>query len=658
MTQEQIHQLETELWDAADQLRASSKLTAAEYKDPVLGLVLLRFAQNRYEEAKPIVEKNLPVNPRTGKKREATNDDFLAVGAMKLPEEAQYDYLANLPAKEDVARKINNAMKLVEAEYPDLQGILPKNYQEFEQDLLRDLVRVFNKDAVKNATGDVFGRIYEYFLMKFSMQGAGAQEGGEFFTPPSLVQLIVNFIEPMHGIIHDPACGSAGMFVQTGYFVRSHTNLQVNEAIKCYGTEQKTNNTKLAKMNLAIHGIEGKIIESNSFYSDPHDLVGKCDFVMANPPFNVKKIDTKKEFVKTDKRLPFGLPKADNGNYMWMQYFYSYLNKTGRAGFVMASSATDAGNSEAAIREKMIATKHIDCVVAIGNNFFYTRSLPCHLWFFDKGKSKANADRILMIDARNVKRKVTSTINDFSPGQLLNLTTIMYLYRGEKNAYKKSFAEHQHMLNELLGKIRWHYTTLSQGLNEAAGDLKIGMKAKTEIKFTKPTTPQEAETIFKQFNLPIDEALKFIDKWQEEISVIEKKIGDKKIEEKEGKKLIQLLRSNCNTLNKPIANFTDETNEYYEQTKQGIGDWKHFLEWFPDGNYQDIEGLCKIVSLDEVKENEYTLTPGRFVGIKIQVDETLNYKKRLGEISKGISELNRESIGLVNSIQSNQKEII
>ena len=196
MTQEQIHELETKLWDAADQLRASSKLTAAEYKDPVLGLVLLRFAQNRYEEAKPIVEKNLPVNPRTGKKREATANDYLSVGAMKLPEEAKYDYLADLPGRQDPAKAINNAMKLIEAEYPDLAGILPKNYQEFESDLLRQLIRVFNEDAVKKATGDVFGRIYEYFLMKFSMQGAGAQEGGEFFTPPSLVQLIVNFIEP------------------------------------------------------------------------------------------------------------------------------------------------------------------------------------------------------------------------------------------------------------------------------------------------------------------------------------------------------------------------------------------------------------------------------------------------------------------------------
>lgn len=652
MTQEQIHELETKLWDAADQLRASSKLTAAEYKDPVLGLVLLRFAQNRYEEAKPIVEKNLPVNPRTGKKREATSNDYLSVGAMKLPEEAKYDYLADLPGRQDPAKAINNAMKLIEAEYPDLAGILPKNYQEFESDLLRQLIRVFNEDAVKKATGDVFGRIYEYFLMKFSMQGAGAQEGGEFFTPPSLVQLIVNFIEPMHGIIHDPACGSAGMFVQTGYFVRSHSNKEVNEAIKCYGTEQKTNNTKLAKMNLAIHGIEGKIIESNSFYSDPHNLFEKCDFVMANPPFNVSKIDKGKEFVKTDKRLLFGLPKTDNGNYMWMQYFYSYLNKTGRAGFVMASSATDAGNSEAAIRQKMIETKHIDCIVAVGNNFFYTRSLPCHLWFFDKGKSKANAEKILMISARNVKRKVTSTINDFSPGQLLNLTTIMKLYRGEKNAYKNAFADHQHNLNELLGKIRWHYTTLASGLNDAAADLKISLKAKAEIKFSKPDSHEEAEKIFKQFNEPIEAAIIFINKWQEEITATEKEIADKNVEEKEGKKLLQILRGKITTLNKPIVNFTEETKEYYEQTKQGISDWKHFMEWFPDGNYQDIEGLCKIVSLDEVKENEYSLTPGRYVGVNLYVDEDFNYKKRLTEIQAELNELNSLSVKLSKQISN------
>jgi len=658
MTQEQIQQLEKELWDAADQLRASSKLTAAEYKDPVLGLVLLRFAQNRYEEAKPIVEKNLPVNPRTGKKREATNDDFLAVGAMKLPEEAKYQYLADLPTKKDIAKEINNAMKLIEAEYPDLQGILPKNYQEFEKELLINLIRVFNKDAVKNATGDVFGRIYEYFLMKFSMQGAGAQEGGEFFTPPSLVQMIVNFIEPIQGIIHDPACGSAGMFVQTGYFVRSHTNKEVNEAIKCYGTEQKTNNTKLAKMNLAIHGIEGKIIESNSFYSDPHNLFGKCDFVMANPPFNVSKVDKGKDFVKTDKRLPFGLPKTDNGNYLWIQYFYSYLNKTGRAGFVMASSATDAGHSEAAIREKLITTNHVDCVVAISNNFFYTRSLPCHLWFFDKGKSKAIANKILMIDARNVYRKVTTTINDFSVGQLLNLTTIMKLYRGEKNAYKNSFAEHQQMLNNLLGKIRWHYTTLAVGLNEAATELKIELKAKTEIKINKPTKHEEAENTFKQFHLPIEAAAVFITKWQEEIVTIEKKIADKQIEEKDGKNKYKILRSKITSLNKPITNYTNETKEYYEQTKQAIGDWKYFMQWFPNGNYQDIEGLCKIISLADAKENDYSLSPARYVGVGLELDNDFDFKGRLAEINDELKTLNASALDLSKTISKNLSAVI
>lgn len=522
MTQEQIRQIEKELWDAADALRANSKLTAAEYKDPVLGLVLLRFAQNRYEEAKPIVDSRIPEGPRG--KRPVNKEDFLAAGAIMLPEEAKYEYLAALPESVDVADAINNAMKLIEAEYPDLQGNLPKNYQEFESDLLRELIRVFNKDAVKKATGDVFGRIYEYFLMKFSMQGAGAQEGGEFFTPPSLVQLVVNFIEPDHGIIHDPACGSGGMFVQTGYFVKSHSNKDINEAITCYGTEQKTNNTRLAKINLAIHGIEGKIIEANSFYSDPHHLLGKCDFVMANPPFNVNKVDKGKDFVKTDPRLPFGLPKSDNANYMWMQYFYSYLNDTGRAGFVMASSATDAGHSEKQIRRQLIETGVVDCIVSVGNNFFYTRSLPCHLWFYDKGKRPVNKDKILMIDARNVFRKVTTTINDFSPDQLEGLTAIMKMYRGESP--------------------------------EVAGD---------------------------------------------------------------------------NT-------------------------W--FAERFPDATYRDIEGLCKVVSISEVEGNDWSLTPGRYVGVAAVADDGLDYKARLLEIQEELNELNKEAHNLSLTIDENLRELI
>ena len=514
MTNEQIKKLEAQLWSAADDLRANSKLTAAEYKDPVLGLILLRFAQNRFEDAKRELEKNLSVNPRTGRKRELTKDDFIGAGAIYIQEKSKYDYLASLPEGEDINEAVNEAMRLIEADYPDLEGILPKNYQEFDRDLLKGLIRIFNTEEVRTIEGDAFGRIYEYFLMKFSMSGAGAQEGGEFFTPPSLVQLIVNFIEPDHGIVHDPACGSGGMFVQTGYFVEQHTNKSVNEAITVYGTELKTNNVKLAKMNLAIHGIEGKIIEDNSFYADPHHLVGKCNFVMANPPFNVKKVDKNKEFVKNDPRLPFGLPRNDNGNYLWIQYFHSYLNETGRAGFIMASSAADAGNSEKLIRQKLIETGDVEAIVSVGNNFFYTRSLPCHIWFFNK--AKRDKESILMIDARHTFRKVTQTINDFSPEQLEGLTALIKHYRGE------------------------------------------------EVDFGNNT-------------------------WLEEN--------------------------------------------------------------FPKGEYEDREGLCKVASLKEIEENDYSLNPGRYVGFSIKVDPNFDYKGRMKEIHEELAKLNKESIELMNNIQ-------
>ena len=528
MTQSDLKQLEVELWDAADNLRANSNLTAAEYKDPLLGLVLLRFAQNKYEEAKEQLKKTIPINPRTGKPREATRDDFAGAGAMMLPEKAQYDYLANLPESEDLAEAVNTAMKLIESDYQELKGILPKNYQDLTPqeetgtNLLANLIRTFNSDAVKKATGDVFGRIYEYFLMKFSMQGAGAQEGGEFFTPPSLVQLIVNFIQPDHGVVHDPACGSGGMFVQSAQFIKSE-NKKVNEAITIYGTEYKSNTTKLAKMNLAIHGIEGKIANSNSFYSDPHELFEKCDFVMANPPFNVDKVDAKNKFLAEDKRLPFGAPLTGkgtigNGNYLWIQYFYSYLNATGRAGFVMASSATDAGNAEKRIREELVKTGAVECIVSVGNNFFYTRSLPCHVWFLNNGKKEENKGKILMIDARNVYRKVNTTLNDFSPEQLEGLTAILELFRGNK--------------------------------------------------------PKVAA----------------------------------------------------------------------ENT------W--FQEHFPTGKYQDVEGLCKIVTLDEVAAQDYSLTPGRYVGVNIEIDMDFDYKSRMETLHEELATLNTEANQLMNQIQS------
>ncbi|TWX71726.1 N-6 DNA methylase [Colwellia demingiae] len=664
MNQQEIKQLETDLWDSANTLRANSKLTAAEYKDPVLGLILLRYAQNRYDQAKGAVEASIPEGPRG--KRSATKDDFLAQGAMMLPEKSQYDYLADLPEGEAIDEAINEAMRLIENEYPDLQGVLPKNYQEMDTDLLSELIRVFNKDSVKNLTGDVFGRIYEFFLMKFSMDGAGAQEGGEFFTPPSLVQLIVNLIKPDHGIIHDPACGSAGMFVQTGHFLEENKSVKsINEAITCYGTELKSNNTRLAKMNLAIHGIEGKIIEDNSFYSDPHNLVGKCDFVMANPPFNVKKVDKKKDYVKNDVRLfkDVGIPNADNGNYLWIQYFHSYLNKNGRAGFVMTSSATDAGSTEKNIREKLVETGDVDCIVSVGNNFFYTRSLPCHVWFLDKGKPRVNKDKILMIDARNTFRVVTNTINDFSLGQLQNFSTVMESYRGDSRAIADGNEKHQKNAIELATEISREVNLLRQQCQEILDEHKSVSLDFTDVVdelaiFSKvPSEPEfdECKTLIHVFENPVEKLTLHLEEYQtaleqdkKELSALDNKNTDKnKAKKKQLDEHGKLLRSLVIIIKEHRQVLKESLSNYKQQVK----DWQFMLENFPENEYQDIEGFCKIVNKDEVKENDFSLTPGRYVGYKIQIDEEFDYKFRISEINKELNSLNHSANDLMNFIQ-------
>lgn len=660
MNQQQIKQLETELWASADNLRANSKLTAAEYKDPVLGLILLRYAQNRYEQAKVAIEAAMPETPRG--KLKPTKEHFLAAGAMLVPEQSQYDYLANLPESIGICEALNTAMRLIEEEYTDLAGILPKNYQEMDEGLLRELVRVFNKDAVKNLTGDVFGRIYEYFLMKFSMSGAGAQEGGEFFTPPSLVQLIVNLIQPDHGIIHDPACGSGGMFVQTGHFIEEHSQsrISVNEAIKCYGTELKSNNAKLAKMNLAIHGIEGKVIESNSFYTDPHNLVGQCDFVMANPPFNVNKVDKDKDYVKTDPRLfkEVGIPKADNGNYLWIQYFYHYLNATGRAGFVMASSATDAGNTEKAIRQKLIETGAVDCIVSVGNNFFYTRSLPCHVWFLDRGKREQNRDKILMIDARNTFRKVTTTINDYSPGQLLTFTAIMNSYRGDSQAINTAAKQLQAQAIEQAINLAEAVNALRQQCADSiANNTALDFGAAQDELAQRLSIADDADytvyhALLGSFENPIATLADLLENYKIQLDVAKKAL-DKK--DSAGKKRLDEQGKVLRELNGAISTYQSQysksqVGEPLQDYKQSLKDWHYLLEKFPGGQYVDVEGLCKIVSLAEVEENDYSLTPGRYVGYSIQVDEDFDYSSRICEIHKELHALNFAANELLESI--------
>ncbi len=690
----QLRKLEAELWRAADQLRANSKLTASEYSMPVLGLIFLRHAYNRFQKVKVEVEKDLPYHPQRGR-RALTKKDFEEQNAMYLPEQSQFDYLVSLPESADIGEAIDNAMKLIEDEYDNLKGVLPRNFSIFSKELLRELLRIFNKEVLQKAEGDLFGKIYEYFLNKFAM--TGAQEGGEFFTPMSLVQTIVNVIEPDHGTVFDPACGSAGMFVQTGYFIESE-GLKPAEKVTFYGQEKAELNTKLAKMNLAVHGLEGNIKEGNTFYEDKHDLVGRCDFVMANPPFNVDGVDKGKQSVKEDPRLLFTeddkgtktrlLPKNDNANYLWIQYFYGYLKPTGRAGFVMASSASDAGHTEKDIREKLVKTGAVDVMVAIGNNFFYTRSLPCTLWFFDRAKEQdaAKSDQVLMLDARKIYRKVTSKVNDFSPEQLQNQICIVNLYRG--NAQKLE--------------------TTVKGYLQTAHDLaKDTAEAVRKLQLKLQRIGQDALDFAERFTKENKDAVAFINDLEacetDLVYELQNELMGLTLNPSPNGEGLEAIANKCKALRKPqdklIKQLLDclatATKEYQLNRNK---DWKeldlkaqldelrslqlrlsgnpsedepgllHETEYFwkqahwlttrfPDGVYADVEGLCKVVTQAEIAAKDWSLSPGRYVGVDSTTDDDFDYEERLNEIHIELEGLNEEAIGLARAIFENFKEL-
>jgi type I restriction enzyme M protein len=688
MQGKQLRRLETELWRAADQLRANSKLTASEYSMPVLGLIFLRHAYNRYLKVKVEVEKNLPEHPQRGK-RALNKKDFEEQNSMYLPLESQFDYLVALPESADIGEAIDKAMKIIEDEYDNLKGVLPKNFSIFSKDLLRELLRIFNKEVLQKAEGDLFGKIYEYFLGKFAM--TGAQEGGEFFTPMSLVQTIVNVIEPDHGIVFDPACGSAGMFVQTGYFIESE-GLRPAEKVTFYGQEKAELNTKLAKMNLTVHGLEGNIQEGNTFYEDKHNLVGGADFVMANPPFNVDGVAKDKDIVKKDPRLVLdgkvNLPKNDNANYLWIQYFYNYLKPTGRAGFVMASSASDAGHSERDIREKLVKTGSVDVMMAIGNNFFYTRSLPCTLWFFDRAKEadKKKSDKVLMLDARKIYRKVTSKVNDFSDEQLRNLICIVNLYRGNKNKFENTVKEYLETSASLAKETAEVTSAFQKQLQEVLimlSDFAIKLAkenkdAKTIVESLKLEDFQEIlaqqdkliDSVNKntknQFISEIAHQTKFIRKPQDKlIKQLLDAIGTATKEfqlsknndwkglnlkvELDKLKALQLQLSGNPDEDEP--GLLHETEYFYKQAQ-----W--LTSRFPEGVYSDIEGLCKIVTQKEIEAKDWSLSPGRYVGVDATADDDFDYEERLKEIHIELEGLNEEAIALVNAISENFKAVL
>lgn len=715
-----ISQLESSLWEAADQLRANSKLNANEYSMPVLGLIFLRHATNRFNAVKAEIEKGL--SSRGGKKRPITIDDFKGKSAIFLPVEAQYDRILNLAENADIGKAINAAMKAIEDETKMLEGVLPKEYTSFEQDLLYNLVRIFDREELRTATGDVFGRIYEYFLNKFAM--SGAQEGGEFFTPPSLVRTIVNMIEPDRGNVLDPACGSAGMFVQTGHFVENRGE-DAAAKITFYGQEKSDTNTRLARMNLAVHGLEGIIRQGNTFYDRWEELLGQCDFVMSNPPFNVDGVSPEK--VKTDSRLftekkiPGIAAKTkavSNANYLWIQYFYSYLNERGRAGFVMASSASDAGHGEKEIREELIATQAVDMIISIGTNFFYTKSLPCTLWFFDKGKPAERQDKVLMIDARNVYRVVTRKIRDFSEEQLQNITAIAWLYRGQQERYLGLVQDYLNKTHQEAGTIAGALTQLESPLvklkqllhtfSDSLGASLPLLKDLPEVEGlvaedianqnieTFRATLSELEAGIQEFTAARDVLigelqvhLAWFATQAESLSTNE---AQKECAARFAQFIPQLktLQKHINEVHKLASRAVELAEKKLEARKQDIWDGKEVkkqrdaldivrdeaifaikstlyvkaqVTWlqsrFPEAVFVDVSGLCKVVTQDEITQQDSSLTPGRYVGVTaLDGEDEEDFEERMREIHLELASLNEEAVELAASIATNFEELI
>ena len=606
-----IRKLEAELWESADLLRQGSKLTSSQYCMPVLALLFLRYAYSRYKMVEAEILENRP--SRGGRVMPVEPSDFAAKSALYLPREAQFDYLVNLPDNivaaglktkdgqdiNSLGEAVNNAMQLVEDQSEQLTGVLPKTYTMFADDLLRELLRIFNNKTIDEVGGDIIGRIYEYFLSKFAK--AVASDDGVFFTPKSLVKMLVNVLEPKQGVMLDPACGSGGMFVQTGDFV-NQAGLNANTNMTFYGQEKVEYNAQLCLMNMAVHGLNGRIIsgdEANSFYHDAHNLAGKCDFVMANPPFNVDKV--KAESASAAGRLPFGLPGVNqktkeigNANYLWISYFYAYLNDHGRAGFVMASSATDSANKDRDIREKLVRTGDVDVMVSVGNNFFYTLSLPCSLWFFDRNKHADIRDKVLFIDARNYYTVVDRTLNEWTEWQLRNLQAIVHLYRGEKEKYQQLLADYK------------------KGLTPNPSPKGEGSRMLNDCW----TVASAQEALDKQKAAA-----------KEAIANATRK--DKKRIEAEQNALIADLED------------TLETARQHE--------W--LTEKFGDGEYKDVLGLCKIATIQEIEEKNYSLTPGAYVGVAEQEDDGVDFHERMNEIHAELAKLNQEANVLMDEIQ-------
>ncbi len=605
MTNDQLKDLENKLWEAADKLRVDSGLKASEYATPILGLIFLRFASLRYNRIVPEIEAILK-DQKNGRMQQSESEIAIAKCGFYLPEKARYEYLLKLPEEDDLAKAIKHAMEEIEKYKPELTDSLPKDeyfklYSEDDRSLPKSLLKIF-ADIPEDATGDVFGKVYEYFLSEFAL--AEGQGGGEFFTPTSVVKLMVEVIEPYKGTIFDPACGSGGMFVQSSYFVdrrREELNDKDTKDLMVYGAERTPETVKLARMNIAVNGLRGEIKPANSYYEDPYDSYGKFDYVMANPPFNVDEVNLEK--VLGQKRFnEYGIPQnktkntgkkkdnpntVPNANYLWINLFATSLKPTGKAALVMANSASDARNSEADIRQNLVRSGVIDCMLTLPKNMFYTVTLPATLWFFDKSKA-GSEPKVLFIDARNIFRQIDRAHREFTEEQIQNIATIVRLYRGETDR-----------LTTLLANYKLQAADFER---QAIAQAKIVSKFKSN----KPETDKEVK------------------RWE------------KLVEEAESSYKSMLGKQH-----------------YFEAQIAWL------TERFPAGVYEDVTGLCKAASLAEIEEQDWSMNPGRYVGVVIEEDGLTEeeFLAEMKERHEKLNELNLKAIGLSDLINKNLTQL-
>jgi type I restriction enzyme M protein len=691
-----IEKFEADLWKIADNLRANSNLASNEYFMPIMGLIFLRHATNRFYEAKAAIEAVKAAGKMPD--RPLVEADFTRRRALNLPESARFDAILKTPKDGNLGAALTSAMEAIEAAFPPLAGQLPKDYGRFEGGVLEEMMRMFDAEALRTASGDVFGRIYEYFLAEFSKQGA--HDNGEFFTPPSIVQTIVNVIEPDHGIILDPACGSGGMFVQTSHFIED-AGADTMKRVTFYGHEKNETTAKLAQINLAVHGLQGTIRAGNeaiTYYKDPHELVGKCDFVMANPPFNVDEVDADK--IKGDKRLRFGLPgvnkqkKVSNANYLWLSYFYSYLNETGRAGVVMSSQASSAGRDETTVRQKLIETGAVDVMIDIRGNFFYTRTVPCQLWFFDRAKEKdeARRDHVLMLDARNIFRKVSRSVYDFSPEQQKNIAAIVWLYRDQSDRFLKlvesylaqaiadsevasgplsGFADALGKLIALIepfAQLKRENDPLAESWAELTGvrgtlmedigafDKEAAVEAAAWPGAGRDTLGLNAVRLALH---PLADRCRDLTKQIDLAAKLAGRVFDIAVKKLDARNSDAWDNGDVNKARKALEAARADAVEALRLARYFVRQADWLQERFPDTRLRDVEGLVKVVDRAMIKaSHDWSLTPGDYVGVAPEEqDEDFDFEEALRAIHIDLKGLNEEAAELAARIAKNFEEL-